>query len=725
MLFLWQSWRWINNLKRLNYYITVLNLSEIYPSLFLYESLVRIALLQREPVDRLSIQDCIQTLSTSFTPQKQLEAVALKLGLRRALFLSKSTASAVPALLYAPSGYWLILKGQKGSGVWIVEEWDRVERVWHEREVEDLSAYRVATISLKPTKQQSTVLHMIMREFFANKRLLTAIIIGSFMINLVALAVSFYTMQVYDRVVPSGSSQTLLVLTLGVFVAIFYEFIGKRIRARILESIVDHVDEKLSHDIYRRFLEVRLDQMPSSVGGLAAQMRGYETVRSFLSSATQHLMVDAPFAILFLVVIYMIAGWIAVIPFIFLLISLSIGFFYRSRIDALAKASTAASNFRTGLLVESVEGAETIKSGQGGWRMMSRWMNTTNEARVYELKMRNISEHSQFLVAAMQQLSYISIVASGALLIGQGSITMGGLIAISILSGRILTPVASIASLLVSLGHCKAALDGLNALWALERDHQDQTQPIILNNLNGHYRLEDVEVSYHQIPALTVSSLQILPGQKVGVVGHVGAGKTTLLRLLTGMHKPNEGTVFLDDVDITQISKPSLSECVAYVQQEGRLFSGSLRENLILGLLDPGDDAILQCAKQTGLLDHVILQHPKGLEQPIYEGGKGLSAGQRQLVHLTRAFLRQPKIWLLDEPTASMDKRLEFKVLSALSKHMAPDCTLVLVTHKPELLSLVDRVLVVVGKKIIMDGPRDQVLKNLALPQSERARSVT
>lgn len=686
---------------------------------------MRIALLQRESVDRISIQDCIKYIPSSHSPQEQLETVAVKLGLRRPRFLSKALASSVPALLYCSNGYWCILKGQKGSGRWVIEEWNNNGQAWCEREIDDISSFLVVVFSLKPKRSQNTVLQMILREFFSQKRMLAAIVVGSFMINLVALAVSFYTMQVYDRVVPSGSSQTLLVLTIGVFVAVFYEFLGKRIRARIVESIVDHVDERLSHDIYRRFLEVRLDQMPSSVGGLAAQLRGYETVRSFLSSATQHLMVDAPFALLFLFVIFMIAGWIAVIPLIFLLISLSVGFVYRKRIDALAKASTAASNFKTGLLVESVEGAETIKSGQGGWRMMSRWMNTTNEARVYDLKMRNISEHSQFLVAGIQQLSYISIVASGALLIGQGALTMGGLIAISILSGRILTPVASIASLLVSLGHCKAALDGLNALWALERDHPDHVQPIILNNLNGHYRLEDIEVSYNQIPALNVSSLQILPGQKVGVVGHVGAGKTTLLRLLTGMHKPNEGAVYLDDVDITQISKPALSERVAYVQQEGRLFSGTLRENLILGLLDPGDDMILQCAKQTGLLDHVLLQHPKGLEQPIYEGGKGLSAGQRQLVHLTRAFLRQPKIWLLDEPTASMDQRLEYKVLSTLSKHMTPESTLVLVTHKPELLSLVDRVLVVVGKKIIMDGPRDQVLKNLAVPQSDRSRSVT
>jgi ATP-binding cassette subfamily C protein LapB len=212
---------------------------------------------------------------------------------------------------------------------------------------------------------------------------------------------------------------------------------------------------------------------------------------------------------------------------------------------------------------------------------------------------------------------------------------------------------------------------------------------------------------------LNVPALEIAPGEKVGILGPVGAGKTTLLRLLSGMYKPDQGRILLDDVDLAHVAKPALAEHVGYVQQEGRLFAGTLRENLILGLLDPGDDAILEAARHTGLLASVIVRHPKGLQREIHEGGSGLSGGQRQLVNLTRAFLRRPRIWLLDEPTASMDRSLEAQVTDALRRALSPEATLVLVTHKAEMLELVDRLIVVADHKIMLDGPKEQVLRAL------------
>jgi ATP-binding cassette subfamily C protein LapB len=235
----------------------------------------------------------------------------------------------------------------------------------------------------------------------------------------------------------------------------------------------------------------------------------------------------------------------------------------------------------------------------------------------------------------------------------------------------------------------------------------------VLDRLRGHYRLEAVSFQYQGNPALNVPALEIAPGEKVGILGPVGAGKTTLLRLLSGMYKPDQGRILLDDVDLAHVAKPALAEHVGYVQQEGRLFAGTLRENLILGLLDPGDDAILEAARHTGLLASVIVRHPKGLQREIHEGGSGLSGGQRQLVNLTRAFLRRPRIWLLDEPTASMDRSLEAQVTDALRRALSPEATLVLVTHKAEMLELVDRLIVVADHKIMLDGPKEQVLRAL------------
>jgi len=336
------------------------------------------------------------------------------------------------------------------------------------------------------------------------------------------------------------------------------------------------------------------------------------------------------------------------------------------------------------------------------------------------LETRTLQEHSQYLIAALHQLSYVAMVAAGAMSISTGSLTMGGLIACTILSSRILGPIGTLPNMLIQWGHTRAALRNLDRLWALETDHHGMDHPIALERLDGMYELEDVQIQYGPNQALVMPRFSIRPGEKVAVMGPVGAGKTSLLRLLSGMYKPQKGRVKLDGVDITHIAKPVLAEQIGYLQQEGRLFAGTLRENLILGLVDPGDQVLIDVAKRTGLFQTVIQAHPLGLMQPIFEGGMGLSGGQRQLTNLTRVFLRGPRIWLLDEPTASLDKQLELWVMQALRQTLRPQDTLVVVTHKPELLSLVDRIVVVANHQLMMDGPRDEVLKRLQTPPPNR-----
>lgn len=702
--------------------------SVLNPAQNLLPCLARLAQLQHDAIDRLALQEAAEAALSTHpnNPQQQLKTVAEHLQVRAPRWLDEPDAAVVPALIFAPDGQWGVLRGKNAQGQWMSEWWDAQTNHWREQAHDALPDHAFAALRLsKPyIASASPVYQLIRQEVFSNKKRLMEVLIGGVAINIIALATSFYSMQVYDRVVPTGASQTLLVLTLGVLGAALFELVAKQVRTGLYESLIDQVDQRLARTIYMRFLAIRLDQLPQSVGALAAQMRGYETVRGFFTSITTNLLVDAPFALLFALIIALIAGWLALIPAIFFVLSVTIGWYFRKRVDAFASKANAASNLKTGLLVETVEGAETIKSGQGGWRMLTRWMKTTDDAREYELQMRNISEHSQHLTAAFQQFSYILLVASGALLVSRGELTMGGLIAVSILSGRILAPVAMIPSQLVQWAHTKAALQGLDKLWALQDDHHGQEQPVVIENIRGQYRFESVVAHYGGNQALVIQNLAIKPGEKVGILGPVGAGKTTFLRLLSGMYKPQEGRILLDDVDLAHIAKPALAERMGYVAQDGRLFAGTLRDNLILGLIDPGDEVILQAAKQTGLMQTVITQHPKGLQQEIFEGGSGLSGGQRQLVNLTRAFLRNPRIWLLDEPTASMDRNLELNVTQAIKAALKPEDTLILVTHKPEMLELIDRLIVIANHQIIMDGPKQLVLQKLQTPPSPREQAA-
>ena len=681
----------------------------------LLPALLRLAQLKRDTVDRLALQEAVAASALDAAAELRLARLAEHLQLPKPRWRSAPDAADLPALVAATNGQWGILRARNADGQWMVDWLDPETQRWQEKPHADLAGSRIATLRLSAPYRVTTspVLGLVVDELKAHKGKIAEGAAGGFLLAFLGLLISFYAMQVYDRVIPSGAMQTLLVLTLGIVLAIALEYAAKRLRARIYEQLVDGVDRRLARTVYLRFLSIRLDQLPSSVGTLASQLRAYESVRGFLLTLVSQLAVDAPFALMFALVIGIIAGPLAYIPLGFFVVALALGAWHAGRIRQLALRSQQAANRKTGLLVESVEAAEIIKSGQGGWRMLGRWLASSDEARELDLETRHLNEAGQYRAAALQQVAYVLLVATGAWMTSRGEITMGALIACSMLSGRVLGPAAQLSSQLTSWAHVKAALQGLDALWKLEGDHHGQDQAVHVERVHGAYRFEDVAMNLGGQPALTISRLKIAPGEKIGVLGPIGAGKTTLLRLLSGMYKPTEGRIWLDDVDLAQLSKPKLAESMGYLPQEGRLLGGSLRDNLILGLLDPGDEFILRAARLTGLFDGVIATHPQGLQQEINEGGSGLSGGQRQLVNLTRVFLRQPRIWLLDEPTASLDRMLEQHIVRAFKGVLRREDTLVLVTHKPELLQLVDRIIVVARHQVVLDGPRDDVLARL------------
>ena len=539
----------------------------------------------------------------------------------------------------------------------------------------------------------------------------------SLFIGFLALVTSLFSMQVYDRVIPTQGESTLVVLTVGVMIGILIELGMKFARSSIMDRIAIGMDSVLSRDIFHRLLQLRVDQLPASVGGLTGQLRGYEQVRSFYTAGTLFVLVDFPIGVIFLFVIAFVASpYVAAVPLVMACLALAIGLASRRRVNRLAAEGAELSNMKMGLLVEAVEGVETIKAGSGGWKFLGRWIKLNSSTIKNDLRMRSSSETVNFLAAAIQQTSYAGVIVVGALVVMSGGMSMGALIACSILSGRVLAPIFTLPSLLVQHAHARAAISALDKLYQLKLDNDGVGRVLTPTKISGNYLLENVKFSYRDNPpALVVPRLSIRQGERIGVLGSIGSGKSTLLRVLSGLYAPEEGAVYLDGLDLNHISRQVLNRHVGYLQQEHRLFQGTLRENLLIGMSDPGDDVLLQVMKRTGM-DRLVRSHPRGLDRAISEGGKGLSGGQRQLLAFTRLVLVDTPILLLDEPTANMDQEQERQCIAVMAEEIEKGKTIVIVTHKPSLLPLVNRLVVISGNQIALDGPRDEVLARLSSP---------
>jgi ATP-binding cassette subfamily C protein LapB len=538
-------------------------------------------------------------------------------------------------------------------------------------------------------------------------------VFATFIISFIGLLAAMYSMQVYDRVVPSKGYSTLMVLTVGVLISIALELLIKQVRAHMVERACKAVDQELSAVFFGKALDIRMDARPRSVGTFASQIRHFESVRSFLTSSTLFILADAPFALLFVLVIAMISWQVALVPLVMVPLAIVVGLSFRKPIEKYTDMHMTESNRKNGLLIEAIDGIESIKAANGEWKQLDRWRHLTATIAQGELRMRALSTLSTNITQVIQQITYVGMVSVGAYIITTGDLTMGGLIACTIISGRALSPLAQIPGLIVQWKHAQIALKGLDGIMAMPSDRDPATRLVVPQSCQGQVRVEKIGFSYSEKqPVLDVTALAFAPGERVAILGSVGSGKSTLIKILSGLYKPSSGNVFLDNVDVTQLAPEFVREHMGYLPQDVRLFQGTLRENLTLGMPTPSDSQILRAASMTGL-DQVIQNHPKGMELEIFEGGKGLSGGQRQLVGITRMLLQQPRILLLDEPTASMDANLENRVMHHLFKELPPESLLVMVTHKPSLLAYVNRVLVLDKGRVVLDGPGDQILTRL------------
>ena len=614
-----------------------------------------------------------------------------------------------------------IVYGRTQEGRWLLEGPDGCRE---SSVIPEGSGFTPLHLKVSHSDYGPPFMRIIREAYGAKKGVFVKAGIASVMGNLFAVVISFYSLQVYDRVIPTQGVSTLIVLTIGVVMVMGVDLSVKLARSLVMEEYIKGVDHEISHGIFQRLLRVRMDQFPSSLGSLAAQIRGYESIRAFLSSATMYMLIDVPFGLVFMMVIMSIAGpAVALVSLVFFALSLTVGLAFRRRIEEHTKRSAKTSNRKLGVLVDAVDAAESIKASGASWQVLGLWDQLNRQVVEDDAKTRHYSEVTMYMTGFMQQLSYVLLVATGAWVASTSTgLTTGGIVACAILSGRVLTPISMLPGLIVQWGHAKIAYNHIEKFFTLETDNFGVERPLRPGTLRGAFQVNGLRFGYPGQPrTVAVDRLEIAPGEKVGILGGVGSGKSTLLKLMAGLYKPQEGQILLDGLDMHHISRHLLSERLSYQQQHVRLFAGTLRENLLWGLSGIDDNRIMEVSEETGL-SFLIAKHPMGLDLMIAEGGAGVSGGQKQLIAITRMILSRPEIWMLDEPSASMDDGLEQRVVTALGRTIKPEQTLVLVTHKQGLLALVDRLIILTPGGIAMDGPRDEVLRRLRGGVSESTK---
>ena len=545
---------------------------------------------------------------------------------------------------------------------------------------------------------------------------------AAFLINMLALAMPLFTMNVYDRVVPNRALETLWVLALGVVIVIGVDFLLRSLRGYFIDLAGARIDMKLSAVIMERVLGMRMEARPAAVGSFSANLRSFESVRDFITSASVTAFIDLPFALLFVIVIGLIA-WPLVFPVLAAMLLVTIyAYVLQYKMHELSETTYRAGALRNATLIESLSALETIKTQAAENVMQSKWEKSVAFVARVNNRMRFLSAAATNGAAEIQQLVNVTVVIVGVYLIGEGMLSMGGLIACTMLSSRAVAPLGQMVGLLLQFQNARVSLGSLEQIMQHPVERPEDANFVHRADLRGSIEFRDVHFSYPntQVAALRGVTAHIKEGEKVVVIGRVGSGKTTLQKLLLGLYQAEQGTVSIDGVDVRQLDPADLRRNIGYVPQDVTLFYGTLRDNIAIGA-PYADDAAILAAAEAGGLSEFVNRHPDGFDMLIGERGESLSGGQRQGVAIARAFLMDPPILLLDEPTSAMDFSSEQQFKDQLRK-IAAHKTVLIVTHRNSLLELATRIIVIDDGKVVADGPRDQVIQ--ALQSGRIGRSV-
>ena len=544
---------------------------------------------------------------------------------------------------------------------------------------------------------------------------------AALLINLFALAFPMFSMNVYDRVVPNNAVETLWALAIGVLLVLCADLFMRSLRSHFVDEASARIDVQISASLMERVLGMKLEHRPESVGSFASNLRGFEQVRDFIASSTVTALIDLPFALMFLLVMAWISPWLAVpVVTAFVLITL-VGYVLQQRLHELSETTYKASALRNATLIESLTGIETIKSQAAEGVIQARWERANAFLARISVRMRALSSKAMYGTAWLTQLVSVAIILVGVYLISQRELTMGALIAASMLSSRALAPAGQLVGLMMQYQGARTALESLNKVMNQPVERPVGENFIHRRELRGDIEFRNVKFSYPNRldAALDGVSFKISAGERVALIGRVGSGKSTIERLILGLYQPADGAVLLDGIDLRQLDPADVRRNVGYVSQDVTLFYGTLRENITFGLPYADDSAVVAAAEIAGMSDFVN-RHPRGFDMPVGERGESLSGGQRQGVGLARAVLHNAPLLLLDEPTSAMDFSTESLITQRITS-FAQNKTVVLVTHRVSLLSMVTRVIVIDGGRVVADGPRDRIMEALQSGRIARA----
>ena len=549
------------------------------------------------------------------------------------------------------------------------------------------------------------------------------VLIAAVLINVFVIFIPLFTMNVYDRVLPNKAVDTLWVLLIGIIFVLIFDFILKLIRAYFIEQAGKRADIRMSSKIFDQLLNIKLDEKPSSTGMFVSRLQSFESVREFFTTATITAFVDLPFVLLFIFIIFYIGGALGYVSLATMFIAVLFAWFMQKPIKKTILNSAKEDQIKQTVLTETVTGLEIIKSVRAQNRMRTHWEKSISQTSYYGNKSHYLSQIVTYFVGFISQLSGIIIVAGGVILASEGTITMGAIIAAMMLNSRVIGPVSQIAGMIIRLDRTMLSLNNIDEIMNMPVERQNNQKYLSRPNLDGDIVFKDVNFAYKEqkFDVLKNINLTIKKGEKVGVIGKIGSGKSTLAKLLLNLYEPSKGSVLIDNTDIRQIDPVDLRRSIGYVPQEPFLFMGSIKDNITIGEQYATDEQILKASLIAGVHDF-LGKHEKGYDLVVGERGEGLSGGERQSVTLARAILSNPNILLLDEPTNMMDELSENSFKKKIA-NIVQNKTVIIITHKPSLLSIVDRLIVVEDGRIVADGPKEKIIASFG--NKPRATTVT